>query len=138
MWTLARYLRLPSGHKRLLHAAFAWLILARIGVALFSLPTLQRISSIFRGRSLSGATLDELRWAVLAVARRVPGTRCLARALALQALLREAGMPATLCLGVAKESGGALAAHAWVLLDDAPVIDERDLEHYTLLSAFPA
>jgi hypothetical protein len=138
MSILVKYLRLPSRRKRLLHAALAWVILSRIGLALFSLPRLQRFSSIIRHQSPKGATLDELRWAVVAVARRVPGTRCLPRALALQALMARAGMPARLCIGVAKESDSALEAHAWVLHEGVPVFDEPDLERYTLLSAFPA
>lgn len=138
MWISIRYLRLPPRRKRLLHAALAWVIHFRIGLALFSLPTLQRAISKIRTPSLAGATLDELRWAVLAVARRVPGTRCLPRALALQALMARAGMPARLCIGVAKEADSALEAHAWVLHDGVPVFDEPDLERYTLLSDFPA
>jgi hypothetical protein len=138
MWTLVRYCHLPSHQKRLLHAALAWVVLSRIGLALFSLPRLQRFTSNARHQSLKGATRDELRWAVLAVARRVPGTRCLARALALHALMARAGLPARLCIGVAKESDSALAAHAWVLHEGVPVFDEPDLERYTLLSAFPA
>ncbi len=138
MWNSIKYLRLPPRRKRLLRAALAWVILFRIGLALFSLPTLQRKFLKIRTPSLAGATLDELRWAVLAVARRVPGTRCLARSLALQALLSQAGMPATLCIGVAKKTGGALDAHAWVLHNDAPVLDEPDLARYTLLSVFAA
>jgi len=48
MSTFEKYLRLPFRRKRLLHAALAWLILSRIGLALFSLPALQR-RFLFRG-----------------------------------------------------------------------------------------
>jgi hypothetical protein len=102
MSTLARYLRLPHRQRQLLHTALAGLILSRIGLALLPLPRLQRLSSNTRKRDVEGATLDELRWAVLAAARRLPGTRCLPRALALQALMRRAGMSGQLCIGVAK------------------------------------
>jgi len=139
MWTLAvRYRRLPSPQKRLLHAALVWLILSRISLALLPLPTLQRLFLKTSKQSLAGASLDELRWALLAAARRLPGTKCLARALALQALMARAGMPARLCIGVTKDSGGVLEAHAWVLHEGAPVFDEPDLARYSLLSAFPA
>lgn len=138
MSTLLRYLRLPSSRKRLLHAALAWLILSRIGLALLPLPTLQRLFSRISRRDLRGTSLDELRWAVLAAARRVAGTRCLARALALQALMARAGIPAQLCIGVAKESGSALEAHAWVLHEGEPVFDEPELARYSVLSVFPA
>jgi hypothetical protein len=138
MWTLVRYLRLPPSRKRLLHAAFARLIFARIGLIFLPLPTLQRRFSQVRKHDLAGTSLEALRWAVLAVARRIPGTRCLPRALALHALMARAGLPARLCIGVAKESDSALAAHAWVLHEGMPVFDEPDLARYTLLSAFPA
>ena len=138
MWSLPlRYLRLPARRKRLLHAALAGLILARIGLALLPLQTLQRRLSKTSRRSLKGASLADLRWAVLAAARRVPGTRCLARALALQGLMARAQLPAQVCIGVAKESGG-FEAHAWVLYAGAPVLDEPELERYSLLSIFPA
>ena len=138
MSILARYLRLPAHRKRLLHAALARLILFRIGLALLPLPSLQRLSATASRRSLAGASLNELRWAVLAAARRLPGTKCLARALALQALMKRAGLPAQLCIGVAKEGGGALEAHAWVLHEGAPVFEEPELGRYSLLSVFPA
>jgi len=138
MSTLARYLRLPLRRKHLLHAALAWLILFRIGLAVVPLRSLQRPSSKTSRRDLAGASLAELRWAVLAAARRLPGTKCLARALALQALMARAGLPAQLCIGVAKGSGGALEAHAWVLHEGASVFDEPELERYSLLSDFPA
>jgi hypothetical protein len=134
----ARYLRLPARRKRLLHASLAWLILFRIGLALLPLPTLQRQSSKISRRDLRGTSLDELRWAVLAAARRLPGTRCLPRALALQALMARAGIPGQLCIGVAKESGSALEAHAWVLHEGVPVLDEPELARYSVLSVFPA
>jgi len=114
------------------------LILSRIGLALLPLQALQRRFSEIGSRTFSGASLDELRWAVLAAARRIPGTRCLPRALALQALMARAGMPAQVCLGVAKEPGSMLEAHAWVLHDGVPVFDEPELARYSLLSVFPA
>ena len=135
---VVRYLRQPARRKRTLHAALAWLILSRIGLAFFALPTLQRWFSKNSKQSLADASLDELRWAVLAAGRRVPRTKCLARALALQALMVRAGIPAQLCIGVAKESRGELEAHAWVLHAGEPVFDEPELARYSVLSVFPA
>jgi len=138
MSTLARYLHLPHRQRRLLHTALAGLIRFRIRLALLPLRRLQRPSSKTPNLDLTGATLDELRWAVLAAARRLPGTRCLPRALALQALMARAGLPAQLCIGVAKDQNAALEAHAWVLHQGAPVFDEPELERYRVLSVFPA
>ena len=58
----------------------------------------------------------EAAWAVGVVARRLPGTHCLARSLALHALLRSAGFDSELRIGVAP-AGEAIAAHAWVTCD---------------------
>jgi Transglutaminase-like superfamily len=135
---VSRYLHLPPRRKRLLHAALAWLILSRIGLALLPLPTLQRLLPKISRHDLRGTSLDALRWAVLAAARRLPGTRCLARAFALQALMARSGIRGQLCIGVAKESGAALEAHAWVLHAGEPVCDEPDLARYSVLSVFPA
>jgi len=134
---ITRYLRLPPRRKRLLHAALARLILVRIGLSLLPLQTLQRLSSKTARQDLSDASLDELRWALLAAARRLPGTRCLPRALVLQGLMARAGLSGQLCIGVAKDPGNALEAHAWVLYEDLPVLDEPELERYSLLSVFP-
>ena len=128
MSILARYLRLPHRHRRLLHIALAGLILFRIGLTVLPLRSLQRPSSKTPKHDLVGASLAELRWAVLAVARRLPGTRCLPRALALQSLMARAGLPAQLCIGVAKDGSAGLEAHAWVLHEGVPVLDEPELE----------
>ncbi len=135
---ITRYRGLPSRRKRLLRAAFARLIIVRIGLALLPLQTLQRLSSKTSRHDLAGASLDELRWALLAAARHLPGTRCLLRALVLQELMARAGLAGQLCIGVAKDSGSALEAHAWILYEGAPVLDEPELERYSLLSVFPA
>jgi hypothetical protein len=137
MSTLARYLRLSADRKHCLHAALAWLILFRIGLTLLPLQTLQRFSPKVSTKRSGIASLDALRWAVLAAARRLPGTRCLPRALTLQAMMARVGLPAQLCIGVAKEPASPLEAHAWVLHEGVPVFDEPDLPRYRLLSVFP-
>jgi Transglutaminase-like superfamily len=138
MSTLARYLRLPSDRKRHLHAALGWLILFRIGLMLVPLRTLQRLSPKISNKRSGAASLEALRWALLAAARRLPGTRCLPRALALQAMMAREGLPSQLCIGVAKEPASPLEAHAWVVHAGVPVFDEPDLPRYRLLSVFPA
>jgi hypothetical protein len=49
--------------------------------------------------------------------RLVPGTTCLVRALAAQALLARRGHASQLRLGVARGSGRAFEAHAWLEQD---------------------
>ena len=57
------------------------------------------------------------------VGARLPGTHCLARALALRWWMRSRGLDAQLRIGVRQGPGG-LEAHAWVELAGAPV-DEQ-------------
>ena len=71
--------------------------------------------------------------AAVAAARRVPGANCLARSLALQALLRSSARRTELRIGVAKRPDGSLAAHAWVTCDGQPVLPGEDLSAYSLL-----
>jgi hypothetical protein len=82
-----------------------------------------------RGRALQARSQAEIRWAVSAAARRLPGTRCLPRALALQALLRQAGIASELRIGVAK-AGEELAAHAWVECEGRALTDGEELGGY--------
>lgn len=64
---------------------------------------------------LEGAqSSDRVAWAVATASRYVPGATCLVQALAARALLRRAGQPVTLRLGVAKPGPAHLEAHAWL------------------------
>ena len=66
-------------------------------------------------------------WAVRAVASRVPGTACLAEALAAYALMSRHGHPTRLCVGVRRpENGAGLDAHAWVEDDTSPAPRDAD------------
>jgi hypothetical protein len=58
--------------------------------------------------------IRQIREAVDWATARVPRSTCLTRALAGAALLRFAGLPYRLVIGVAKQANGPFAAHAWV------------------------
>ena len=139
MGVVARLARLPPEQRALLARAALWLVLARLGLA--TLPFL-RVRALCerasRGRPLAGRPASEIRWALLAAARRLPGTRCLPRALALQALLRQAGVESELRIGVAKDRQGGLVAHAWVDRAGEPFLADEDLTAYTALSPLPS
>lgn len=98
---------------RLLVQAFLWIVAMRLALPVFGLPASLR----FAGRPAAGRSppVDPRRAAraVDAVANRLPGTRCVARALALHALLRRSSHDSEVHLGVAASSG-AVAAHMWV------------------------
>ena len=84
-------------------------------------------------RRLPGATPQQVSWAVHAVSRRLPGTQCLPRSLATQALLAREGIASELRLGVAQAPRG-IRAHAWVECDGEALAGEGPGEH----APFPA
>lgn len=134
MHSLSRLFRLPGAERRLLANAFWRLIAARLGLILFPVRMLSRQEPRKQAATPGAFTLRQAVWAVGAAARRLPGTRCLAQSLALQALLREAALRSELRIGVAKNADGGLIAHAWVVCEGEPIAFNEDLGRY---SAFP-
>ena len=66
---------------------------------------------------------------------------CLNRSVVLYRLLRAAGRPVELCIGVTRAcgDGGRLSAHAWLVLESAPYL-ESDVELVTglpVVARFP-
>lgn len=65
---------------------------------------------------------------------------CLRRAIVLHYLLRRAGRPADLMIGVKRDEQQALAAHAWLVRDGVPYLEPGTdpLGAYQVLTSFPA
>lgn len=82
-------------------------------------------------------TAAQAAWAVDTVARALPGTRCLARALALRTLLDAGGLAARLRIGVAADGAGGIRAHAWVECDGAAFDCGEDPRGYAPFPALP-
>ncbi|WP_428029120.1 lasso peptide biosynthesis B2 protein [Ancylobacter sp.] len=83
------------------------------------------------------AQIRRVRWAIRAVARRMPfRALCLEQGLAARILLRWRGIPTTLYYGVAKDENGKLIAHLWARADGIDVIGTEGLERFTLLCTF--
>jgi hypothetical protein len=136
---VAKLTRLGREQHALLARTVLWLVAVRVGLAILPLLRVRALAErASRGLPLAGLPVSEIRWAVMAVARRLPGTRCLPRALALQALLRQAGVASELRLGVAKNPRGSFVAHAWVNCDGEPFLPDEDLSAYTPLSPLPS
>jgi len=55
------------------------------------------------------------------IGARLPGARCLARALCLWWWMRSAGLDAEIVMGVRRDENGTLAGHAWVSFARRPV-----------------
>jgi len=131
MGSWRKLLELKAPELRFLAVAFVRVRWVALRLRVQGLATLQQaIGSTPGGESpgdLPPATVARL---VATAARRGPfRVACLPRALALQGLLRERGIPAELRIGVRKE-GDLFQAHAWVehqgvALSEPDRIDER-------------
>jgi len=125
-----RLLALGPADRRLLAEALLATLRARFDLRLFPFAALRkRMERSQASRRASAQTPDRVAWAVAAVARRLPGTTCLAQSLAAHALLRRRGYRPELHIGVRGRASAAavpLDAHAWVECDGRVVAGEMD------------
>ena len=124
----------------------------RAAAAVLIVPPLLYFISFARlatwlGGSSSGKVEPGLDDAALArwvdrLLRNLPGPwrrTCLKRSAVLYYLLRRAGRPVELCLGVRNEEPSSVAAHAWLMRGGAPYLEARP-EHagrHTVIARFP-
>src|SRR5689334_957995 len=116
---LRRFAALDGRRRMLVGTAFVWVLAARFALSAsrgLPLPLQARLLADLAARlpALAACTVDDAVWAVTAVARRIPGTRCLAWSLALRTLLAQARIDGDLRIGVAAAAAGNIEAHAWV------------------------
>jgi formate hydrogenlyase subunit 3/multisubunit Na+/H+ antiporter MnhD subunit len=112
MTRLGKFLALPPAQRALLLRAAALLAATSLACRAISFRTFRRF--LLRRRPLkSRPAAGDIAWAVTVAARYIPGATCLVQGLAAESLLRRAGQPATLNIGVCR-SGRDLQAHAWV------------------------
>jgi hypothetical protein len=111
-------------------------------VSLVSLVRIAALTETLRGaprRAPDDAALSSF---VEAVLRRLPPPwryTCLRRSVVLFHLLRRAGRPVELHIGVRKDAGGAVSAHAWLARDGVPYL-EADPAHcaaFAEIARFP-
>jgi len=106
-----------SGSDRVLLLQTIILLLAiKLGLKFTTVQQLRgQLQYYTRWKSTVSRPASRLIWAVEVATRILPGdTKCLARALAAQALLLGHNYPAKVRLGVAKDADGNFEAHAWV------------------------
>jgi hypothetical protein len=63
---------------------------------------------------------------------------CFPQTIAARKLLERYGYASTIHIGVARDAGEGLAAHAWLTSGDTVVTGEANLERYTELHRLPA
>ena len=142
-----RWRQLGTADRLLLCEASGLLALAGLGLRILSFSVIHRLLMGFgqrwavfevKGSLAAGSTAlaRHVSWAVMATARRLPRTTCLAQALVADTMLRRRGCPTRMYFGV---KGGprdrAIEAHAWVDCDGFVVTGALpDLAEYQVLS----
>ena len=116
------------------------LVLSRVAaLAVKFLPFRHAVA--FGARRLGPAvhpSVEDLRWAVSAIARRVPWrAMCFEQGLALQRMARRRGVDARLHYGIGKERDGELRAHVWVQVGDTIVIGDQGVADYREVAVYP-
>jgi hypothetical protein len=88
----------------------------RLGLTLFSYNRVRSLVTRLEASNDAGiADLRRIAWGVAAAARLVPGASCLTQALAGQYLLARQGNASKITIGIERDSGSQLKAHAWLM-----------------------
>lgn len=69
------------------------------------------------------ATVARITHAVARIARLVPDASCLTQTIACQAILSWKGIPSTISMGLKKDGGDAVKAHAWLCWNGQVVLE---------------
>ncbi|MGH7569374.1 MAG: lasso peptide biosynthesis B2 protein [Gemmatimonadales bacterium] len=142
MRTLGRFLRLAARDRRLVRGAVLAVAATRLGLWLLPftavrrlIPTLARPAA--SERRVAPAPVARIAWAVATAGRRVPGgANCLVQAIAAHVLLAREGYRSRLHIGVARDTAGGLAAHAWLERHGALVLGGPVAARFTPLALF--
>ena len=134
---MRKFLNLTASDRQLLVKAMLLLAMIRLGLWLLPFQTCRQLLAKLKSLPVKlpseQVSVNQVVWAVKIVSRKIPGTKCLARALATQILLQRYGHNADLRIGVSKGMQG-LEAHAWVESQGKVVIGGlKDLGRYTTL-----
>ncbi len=138
MSRLRRLLALPVAERRLLVRAVVVVGAVRLGLWVLPFGVLRRLLARASAGRGGGTTWSatQTAWAVAVASRHVPrGNTCLVQALAAAFLLVRSGHPARVRIGVSRNDGQRVQAHAWVESEGAVVSGEWGVEHYLPLPA---
>ncbi|CAN7283318.1 lasso peptide biosynthesis B2 protein [Mesorhizobium sp. LjNodule214] len=104
--------------SEMLFLAHCLLVVAvvRLGLTLFSYNRLRRMVTQLDAPHEAGiGDLRRVAWGVAAAARRVPYASCLTQALAGQYILARQGNASKIRIGIERDTGTQLKAHAWLM-----------------------
>jgi hypothetical protein len=130
--------RLSGEQRRLLLRAAGLLTIASAIVALLPFRRALSFGSVGLGRKSAPGMADFV-WAVKAAARRLPWrTKCIEQGLALQRMLRLAGVDAVLHYGARHDPHSRkLEAHVWVSVGGEAVIGGEEAAGFAEIAAYP-
>ena len=112
----SRLRRLSRGEMLFLAHCLAVVAAVRTGLTLSSYNRIRGlVARLDASEAASVADLRRVAWGVAAAARFVPGASCLTQALAGQYLLARQGRASKIRIGIERDTGAELKAHAWLV-----------------------
>lgn len=134
MRRLKRFLELSGAERRMLMRVGG--VVAATRAALWMVPA--HMARRVAAQAAAGAvgSVEQLVWAVRVVSRYLPGATCLTQALAAQALLARSGFPSKVEIGVARDEGRRIRAHAWVVCYGQVVLGGPQASQYNSLTVW--
>jgi transglutaminase superfamily protein len=117
--------RLTVSNLRLLGVVTALQLTSAAALRLFALRRVRAGAARAAALIARGLGADESRvvWAIEATGRRLGrSSSCLGRAIVAEAILRSAGNPVQLTIGIRRGGPGGLQAHAWVSRGDRVLV----------------
>jgi hypothetical protein len=115
-WNYSRLRSLSLPEAFFLTRCLVVVAVVRLGLTLSSYRRVRNLVTRLDARNDADiADLRRVAWGVAAAARFVPGASCLTQALAGQYLLARQGNASKITIGIERDSGRQLKAHAWLM-----------------------
>jgi len=116
MRNLSRVLSLSGSEMLFLAHCLLVVAAVRLGLTLFSYNRLRRMVTQLDAPHEAGiGDLRRVAWGVAAAARLVPYASCLTQALSGQYILARQGNASKIRIGIERDTGTQLKAHAWLM-----------------------
>ena len=123
MRNLSRVLSLSGPEMLFLAHCLAVVVVVRLGLTMLSYNRVRRVVTRLDASEPAGiGDLRRVAWGVAAAARLVPGASCLTQALSGQYLLARQGNASKIRIGIERDTGAELKAHAWLVSGDHIVL----------------
>jgi hypothetical protein len=132
MRVLTTFRRLTRQDWRLFFQACLTLVVCRVRLRHQNFATVRSWAS---NKGHGATPINRLTWSIEAASKRMRGTTCLSKALALQHMLAQNGHDSELRLGVDR-SGGLFTAHAWLVYRERVLVGGSEIGAHTLLVAW--